>query len=88
MLNIILYIGTLFLSKCSAKKSFKIPKGQSESVYERRTDHTIQFYGRPHDLVDRYEISVSQMTIDMFHLSQKLPGSFLIHDLLPGLQLD
>ena len=47
-----------------------------------------QFYGRPHDLVDRYEISVSQMTIDMFHLSQKLPGSFLIHDLLPGLQLD
>ena len=41
MLNIILYIGTLFLSKCSAKKSFKIPKGQSESVYERRTDHTM-----------------------------------------------
>jgi hypothetical protein len=24
---------------------------------------------RPHDLVDRYEISVSQMTTDMFHLS-------------------
>jgi hypothetical protein len=28
-----------------------------------------KFYGRHHDLVDRYEISVSQMTTDMFHLS-------------------
>jgi hypothetical protein len=28
-----------------------------------------QFYGRHHDLVDRYGISVSQMTTDMFHLS-------------------
>ena len=26
-------------------------------------------YGRHHDLLDRYEISVSQMTKDMFHLS-------------------
>jgi hypothetical protein len=26
-------------------------------------------YGRHHDLVDRYGISVSQMTTDMFHLS-------------------
>ena len=41
-----------------------------------------------YDLVDRYEISVSQMTTDMFHLSQTLPGPFLIHDLLPGLLLD
>ena len=37
--------------------------------------------GRHHDLVDRYGISVSQMTTDMFHLSQTLPGPFLIHDL-------
>jgi len=36
------------------------------------------FYGRHHDMVDRYGISVSQMTTDMFHLSQILPGSFLI----------
>jgi hypothetical protein len=36
-------------------------------------------------LVDRYGISVSQMTTDMFHLSQTLPGPFLIYDLLPGL---
>jgi hypothetical protein len=28
-----------------------------------------KFYSRHHDLVDRYEISVSQMTTDMFHLS-------------------
>ena len=38
-----------------------------------------------YDLVDRYKISVSQMTADMIHLSQTLPGPFLIHDLLPGL---
>jgi hypothetical protein len=37
-------------------------------------------YGRRHDLGDCYGISVSQMT-DMFHLSQTLPGSFLIHDI-------
>ena len=28
-----------------------------------------KFYGRHHDLVDRYGISISQMTTDMFHLS-------------------
>ena len=28
-----------------------------------------KLYGRHHDLVDRYGISVSQMTTDMFHLS-------------------
>jgi hypothetical protein len=28
-----------------------------------------KFYGRHHDLVDRYGISVSQMTTDMIHLS-------------------
>jgi hypothetical protein len=28
-----------------------------------------KFYGRHHDFVDRYGISVSQMTTDMFHLS-------------------
>jgi hypothetical protein len=28
-----------------------------------------KFYGRHHDLVDRYNVSVSQMTTDMFHLS-------------------
>jgi hypothetical protein len=33
------------------------------------------------DMLDRYGISVSQMTTDMFHLSQALPGAFLIHDL-------
>jgi hypothetical protein len=28
-----------------------------------------KYYGRHHDLVNRYEISVSQITTDMFHLS-------------------
>ena len=27
-----------------------------------------KFYGRHHDLVNRYVVSVSQMTTDMFHL--------------------
>jgi hypothetical protein len=40
-----------------------------------------KFYGRNHDLVDRNGISVSQMSTDMFHLSQALPGPFLVHDL-------
>ena len=47
-----------------------------------------KFYGRHHNLVDSYGISVSQMTTDTFHLSQALSGPFLIHDLSPGLQLD
>ena len=38
-------------------------------------------YGPHHDLVDRYGISVSQMTTNMFHLSKTLSGPFLIHDL-------
>ena len=41
-------------------------------------------YGRHHDLVDRYGISVSQMTTDIVHL-YTLPGPFLVHDLSPGL---
>jgi hypothetical protein len=39
------------------------------------------------DLVDRYGISVSLMTTDMFHLSQALPGPFLIHDLTKAILL-
>jgi hypothetical protein len=46
------------------------------------------FYGRHHDLVDRYGISVSRMITDIFHLSQILLGPFLIHDLSPDLQLN
>jgi len=41
-----------------------------------------QFYCRHHDLVDRYGISVSQMTTDMFHLMQTLTGPFLVHNLV------
>ena len=41
---------------------------------------------RHHDLVDRYGISASQMTTDVFHLSYTLPGPLLIHDFVspPG----
>jgi hypothetical protein len=43
-----------------------------------------KFYGRPHDLVDRYGIFASQMTTNMIYLSLALPCPFLIHDLSPG----
>ena len=36
---------------------------------ERRKFTLQKFYGRRHDLDDRYGISESQMTTDMFHLS-------------------
>ena len=39
-----------------------------------------KFYDRNHDMVDRYGIFVSQMTTDIFHLSQTLSGPFLVHD--------
>jgi len=44
-----------------------------------------KFYGRHHDLVNCCGISLSQMTTDMFHLSEALPGPFLFHDLSPDL---
>ena len=44
-----------------------------------------KYYGRHHDLIDRYGISMSQLTTNMFRLSQALPGPFLVHDLSLGL---
>ena len=40
--------------------------------------------GRHHDLVDRYGISVSQMTTDRFHLSSALSESFFHSWLITG----
>jgi hypothetical protein len=42
-------------------------------------------YGRHHDFVNCYGISVSYMITEMFRLSLSISGPFLIHDLLPGL---
>jgi hypothetical protein len=42
-----------------------------------------KFYGLHHGLVNRYGLSVSQITTDMFHL-KTLPSTFLIHDLSRG----
>jgi hypothetical protein len=39
------------------------------SIYDKLKSSLRKFYGRHHDLVDRYGKSVSQMTINMFHLS-------------------
>jgi hypothetical protein len=47
-----------------------------------------KFYGRHHDLVDRYGIYVSQMTMDMLQLSYTLPCPFIFHDLSPSLKLN
>jgi hypothetical protein len=35
-----------------------------------------KFYGRHHDLVDRYGISVSQMTTDVFHCNERFNNIF------------
>jgi hypothetical protein len=35
--------------------------------------------------INRYGVSVSQMTTDMFRLSSSQSGPFPIHDLSPGL---
>jgi hypothetical protein len=43
----------------SSNKSLKIPKGGNQNPC----------YIRHHDLVDRYGISVSQMTTDIFNMS-------------------
>jgi hypothetical protein len=40
-----------------------------------------KFHGRRHDLVNEYEISVSHMTKNMFHLSYSQSVPFLIHHL-------
>jgi len=44
-----------------------------------------KFYGRNNDLVNRYGISVLQMTIGMCRLWLSRSGPLLIHDLSPCL---
>ena len=45
----------------------------------------VKLSGTYYSSLDIYGISVLQMTMNMFHLSQTLPGPFLIHDLSPDL---
>ena len=40
-----------------------------------------KLYGRQHDMVNRYGMSVSQMTTDVFRLLQSYTGPFIIHGL-------
>ena len=42
------------------------------------------FYGRYHDLIDRYGLSVSQMTTDIFRMWLAIPFHLLMHDLSLG----
>ena len=44
-----------------------------------------QFYGRHHDLLNRYSIYLSQITTDMFRLSKSQFVPYLIHDISPAL---
>jgi hypothetical protein len=37
-----------------------------------------KFYGRHHNLIDRYGLSVTQLTTDMFHLSLTFPQTWRI----------
>ena len=48
-----------------------------QDFLDRRLLLTRKSHGRHHDLADRYEISVSQMTTDVFHFPV-LPHSWLI----------
>ena len=48
----------------------------------------IKCYCRHHDLVNRCERSVSQITTDMFRLSYSHSGTIISNDLSPSLQLD
>jgi hypothetical protein len=59
---VIAYSGlfSLFITRKLLNQEFLIDKLKSSLR---------KFYGRHHDLVDRYEIYVSQMTTDMIHLS-------------------
>ena len=42
----------------------------SQGFFRERLESSLRkFFGRHHDLVDRYEISISQMTMDIFRLS-------------------
>jgi hypothetical protein len=45
-------------------------------------------YCRHHDLVNRCEISVSQIATDIFRLSCSPSGTIIINDVSPGLQQD
>ena len=63
------------------------PLNQGLLLDELKSSHR-KFYGRHHDLADRYGISVTNEYMDMFHLSKTLRGPFLGHDLSPGLKLD
>ena len=53
-----------------------------------KSNSSIQkFYGRHHDLINRYGMPVSEMTAYMSHLLNAFPGLFLMHDLSPGFLL-
>jgi hypothetical protein len=54
-------------------------------LYKATFSYPILYLSFTRQQILRYGISVLQMTTDMFHLSQTLPGSFLIHDLSLGL---
>ena len=50
--------------------------------------HHKKFYGHQHDLVNRYRISVSQITTDMFHLSYSQLGIFPHSPLITGFAIN
>ena len=63
---------TLFNQNASLDMTFWL----DEFLFVKLKSPLRKFYGRHHDLVDRYGISVSQMTTDMFHLSVNTSRSF------------
>jgi hypothetical protein len=79
-----------YICKMATIDIVEAERGRQNLIYQKYNYVKLKsslrtFYGRHHDLVDRYGISVSQMTTDWFHLSWELPCPFPIHDLSPGL---
>jgi hypothetical protein len=63
--ELVVPIGISLIEGCCQQWSY-CTKGSSWLSWNHFETFT---YGRHHDLVDRYGVSVSQMITDMFHLS-------------------
>jgi hypothetical protein len=66
-----LSVGTIFQSLCFLDRVLLLTRKLLSQgfILVKLKSSLRKFYGRHHDLVDRYGISVSQMTMDMFQLS-------------------
>ena len=67
----------IFFKVYCTRQNLVILSVSKDHTYKCDICHRYKFYGRHHDLVDRYGISVSQMTKYMFHF--KVISSFMTY---------